>query len=133
MSFKAGDQVEVVGSDGVFKYAFYIAEVRSVLAEGFEVQYHTKMTADGKEMVETVAAKQIRPIPNVIVADVKDRDFVEVWLADGWWRGVVVAVTESSAVVFFAYRTVGEQNFVFPKTQLRMHQIYFKFFIHTFL
>ncbi|KAL4563617.1 hypothetical protein LXL04_027662 [Taraxacum kok-saghyz] len=66
MAFKVGDQVEVVGSDGVFKHAFYTANVRSVLADGFEVQYHTRMTDDGEQKAEIVAAKQIRPIPDVI-------------------------------------------------------------------
>ncbi|KAL4580863.1 hypothetical protein LXL04_017068 [Taraxacum kok-saghyz] len=122
MGFKVNEFVEVCGVDEVYKHAFYVCRISRINGTELEVMYENRRGLSGEAMVETVGVDQVRRIPEAVVADFDDSDFVEVWLSGGWWREVVVWEDDVSALLYFAYRQPGEQHFIYPKEQLRIHQ-----------
>ncbi|KAL4580934.1 hypothetical protein LXL04_017140 [Taraxacum kok-saghyz] len=107
MSFKEGDEVEVMGSDDIYRFSFHSATIQTLDANGAGIAYHTRRTADGEPMLQIVGLNQIRLIPDSYVGD-----FRFLWLADGWWRGMVLGGNQTMAIVFFAYREVGDQYYL---------------------
>ncbi|KAL4561453.1 hypothetical protein LXL04_033619 [Taraxacum kok-saghyz] len=103
MIFKVEDVVEVVGTEDVYKFYFYLARVRSVNANGVEVEYQTRTTVTGEQLVETVNVGQLRPVPDVVFGDFRYRDFVEVWLSDETFKvGDEVEVIGSEGMYRFS-------------------------------
>ncbi|KAL4554932.1 hypothetical protein LXL04_037541 [Taraxacum kok-saghyz] len=113
MTFKAGDAVEVSGSDGIFKFSFHLARIRFIYGDTAEAEYQTRIAPSGLPLVEVLPINQIRPVPDIVVGDFNYKDAVEVWLAGG---------DPTTAIIHFAYKPTSQQNCIFPKTQLRIHQ-----------
>ncbi|KAL4583490.1 hypothetical protein LXL04_008064 [Taraxacum kok-saghyz] len=70
---------------------------------------------------QNIVFKNMR-IPEAVIADFDRGDSVEVWLSGGWWRGVVVGVDDFFSLLYFPYRSNGEQHSLYPNAQLRIHQ-----------
>ena len=76
----------------------------------------------GEFLVEIVKENQVRSLPDVVVGEFNQKDFVEVLLWGGWWRGQVLGKYNASCDVFFAYRQEGDQYHIVPKGLIRIHQ-----------
>ncbi|KAL4583485.1 hypothetical protein LXL04_008058 [Taraxacum kok-saghyz] len=112
MAFEVGHEVEVFGVDEGYNNAFYAGQITAINGTEVEVAYDNKKTLSGEPLVETVVQSQVRRIPEAVIADFEAGDSVEVWLSGGWWRGIVVAVDDFFARVYFAYRPPGHQHSV---------------------
>ncbi|KAL4563461.1 hypothetical protein LXL04_027504 [Taraxacum kok-saghyz] len=60
-----------------------------------------------------VHVSQVRNIPDVVICDFKETEFVEAWIEGGWWGGIVVGVTNDAAIVYFGYKAV-ESRYQIP-------------------
>ncbi|KAL4575667.1 hypothetical protein LXL04_022518 [Taraxacum kok-saghyz] len=121
-SVQPREQVEILGVDGIFKFAVFGGRVVSVGENMVQVEYDTLLNPAGGRLVERVHVSQVRSIPDVVICDFKETEFVEAWIEGGWWGGIVVGVTNDAAIVYFGYKHVGSQYILIRKTLLRIHQ-----------
>ncbi|KAL4575447.1 hypothetical protein LXL04_022291 [Taraxacum kok-saghyz] len=121
-AFQVGDEVEIVGSEGMHKFSLYRAQIVGMHGELVEVEYYNRLTFGGERLSEFVLPTKVRSIPDAVVGDFKPTDFVDAWLEGGWWGGIVLGGNEQSAIIFFPYKPTGNQHLILPKSQLRIHQ-----------
>ncbi|KAF6163542.1 hypothetical protein GIB67_002547 [Kingdonia uniflora] len=124
--FAEGQQVEVTSQEEGFRGSWYLANVVRVSPRTNQifVEYHSLLNAKKipKKLIESVLLTQIRPPPPPF----PDRFFkvneeVDVFHADGWWKGVVSKVFEKSRR-YGVHFVEEDKELEYRHSELRVHQ-----------
>ncbi|KAL4587792.1 hypothetical protein LXL04_000666 [Taraxacum kok-saghyz] len=95
-AFNVGDEVEVMGSEGMYKFSLYRARI-------------VGMHGDFVDMLLWGISKQLISLKLN-------------WLDGGLWGGIVLGGNQQSVIVYLSYKPIDSQHMNIPKTQIRIHQ-----------
>lgn len=123
MSFKRGDDVEIISKEEGFEGSQYEAVVISKVSENdYIVQYNTLMKDDLSGPLRAfISGDDIRPAPEDMTPEngFKVKQRVDVYYNDGWWAGEIIKKKGNKYQVCFEH---SKEKGLFSPSQIRVHQ-----------
>nr|XP_011458580.1 PREDICTED: uncharacterized protein LOC105349752 [Fragaria vesca subsp. vesca] len=122
-TFQIGDEVEVCCNAEGFLGSYWKATIVADMGTNYLVEYEDFVDEDqSTPLQETVIAKDVRPIPPVIMPSKYsslEGYKVDVLINDGWWVGTI-SWRQDSDHYFVFFETTGTEN-AYPLSKLRFH------------